>query len=60
MPAARPPSAPAGRARYTNRARSQLRYGVDRATARLIVTVQYTDAVGGKLELRSTYSRSTP
>jgi hypothetical protein len=46
--------------RYTNRSRSQVRYGVDRTGALLNVTLQLSDTIGGKLELHSTYRRSAP
>ncbi len=46
--------------RYTNRSRSEVRYAVDRSGALLNVTLKLSDAIGGKLELHSTYRRSTP
>jgi acyl-CoA synthetase (NDP forming) len=48
-------------ARYTNRARSEQRYGVDRTGSVLTVTLKLTDPIGGKLQLHSTYRRvATP
>lgn len=47
-------------ARYTNRARSEQRYGVDRTGTVLTVTLQLNDPIGGKLQVHSTYRRVAP
>jgi hypothetical protein len=46
--------------RYTSRARGEYHFTVDKTGALMDATVQFTDAMGVKLQLHSTYRRVEP